>query len=443
MASPPTLRRALFLIALCGLSGCSPDDAPVLCDIAPAPRLSQQPGILLVGQTARLEIFPLTQPSCGPEIGELPSSVTAELEGPGGEVLEGHIELGRPGFPSVLQFTPLHPGPHHILVAFSHVGGIHQFDIHAAQDRSAEIPRITLPKACSSLERTFQGTWVCGTELLRDGAPVASFPGSRLAVAGDVLWVVDSTRVQRYVDMGTELLLTGSVEHSRGTADFLLAFSHELVLLQGHLLARYTFQEGTVVSGDAELWTPGVPIASHGPTGVLLRQGEQLALASRTKIGDSAAVQVCPYQLLSGRFRRTQQECSRFPGEIVGFEPTILWTRDIPLLTSNGVSGGLLRRWEWREGRLVEQGSLNVGTQARVIDPPLLRPSAVPLLYSELSGAAAGSTTAVATWAPLEQEIRLEHLDAHMVESSASPALYWGRQLPLGTSTEIQVRIRQ
>ena len=93
----------------------------------------------------------------------------------------------------------MRPGPHHLVVAFSQVGGLHPLDLHTAQNRSAEVPRKSFLRTCETLERTTKGAYACGTSVLRGSTLLRSFSGAKLAIAGGVLWVVDSLSIRRPV----------------------------------------------------------------------------------------------------------------------------------------------------------------------------------------------------------------------------------------------------
>lgn len=395
-----------------------------------------------VGQRFTLLVTPLNQSVCGEP--RPPTSVTAEIEGPGGEPVEGQIQLGEENAPATLEFTPVRPGPHHILVAFSEVGGLHQFDFHAVVDSSTSAPSYTLNRACTSLERTQQGTWVCDTAVLRGETVVATFPTARLAVAGDVIWVLSSTALQRYVDTGSDLVMTGSLNHSQGKATFLLASADELAAVYDGALALYTFSGGTLASAGVTPWSrPNAPVGAYDdPYGLLLREGSQFALVARQAVNSQSMVQACPYQLDSGRLQRTPSPCLQLGGDVVGFEPRVLWTRDPPLVLGTRLEQGIIHRWEWIGGQLVEAGSVSLGAHARLVFPPMVNPSVVPTIYANESGSFSGSLTAVAVWSAERRAILFEHLDSEVHDLRASPTFYWGN-ISQSTSTHLtRIRLR-
>ncbi len=435
-----TCRLALPLVFLIGLTGCPEGEPfegcspPIQREAGPA-----NPGIVRVGEPSRVFALPLIFQACSNTSG-LPSSATAEITGPGGEALEAQVQLGTPTSSTAIQFTPAQPGPHHILLEFVPRGGIHQIDVHAALDRSAETSSQLISRSCDSLERTLQGAWVCNSTVLRGTESLGSFPNARLAVAGDVIWVVDGSTVSRYVDTGTALMLTGTASRPSGGTEFLLASPDELVALLSTSLMLYTFQGGVVTAGAATSWTrPALPTMPESPYGVLLREGSQLAIATRASSASSALVQVCPYQLLSGRFERTTGACQQFPGEIIGFEPGVLWTRDAPTITLSLPVPARIHRQVWAGGQVTEQGSLSLGFQVVFISAhPRTRPAAVPLVrnappssnFPSIPTSEIPAVTSMARWSPQRKALVLEHLDEAMTGGSASPTLYWGPASP-------------
>jgi hypothetical protein len=445
MAPHWTCRLAATLLLLSGLSGCSEDLPPTACSGEPPPLslFTPQPGIVRAGAPARLHVMPSVTFSCSGGITSQPTSATAEVEGPEGHPLESRIELGLPGSPTIVEFTPDRPGPHHVIVVFSETGGLHQFDLHAAQDRSAEAPSQPLSVTCGSLERTLQGAWICDSSILRGDRVLSSFSGARLAVAGDVIWVVTSASIRRYVDTGTEIVLTGSFSHQRSGAEFLLASPDELIVLHTFLLGSYSFSGGVLTSpGTRTVERPSGAIMPGSPYGVLVREGDRLALASRTRIGNTSAVQVCSYLLSSGKFEPVTGACPVQPGEISGFEPGILWTKDPSVSGSEVPNQGLLRRWRWTGGQLVEQGSLALGIHTSLFERPLLRSAAVPVLRNISPSQDIPQAFSVVTWSSQRKMLLLEHLDAEVADALASPTLFWGKLSSTPAVTPTRVRLR-
>jgi len=355
-----TSRLVLCALVLLGVTGCADPviGDPPICNVAPSPDPAEahHPGLMKVGQKFTLAVVPLPPPPCSAEPTS-PSSVTAEIEGPGGEPLEGQIQLGAPGGPATLEFTPVRPGPHHIVVAFSRVGGLHQFDFHAAVDSSTTAPSYTLNRPCTSLQRTQRGAWVCDTVVLRGDTVIATFPNTRLAVAGDVIWAVSGWDVHRYVDTGSSLVLTGALSQPEGDGTFLLPSEDELVVVHGTTMAFYTFSGGTLSTAGATTWDrPWSHMGLAGPFGLFLREGNQLALVARRPngTGTGTEIEVCPYQFDAGRLQRTPRICVSLAGEVAGFEPRVLWTVEPPMQPREPLRQRILRRWEWGGGQLIE-----------------------------------------------------------------------------------------
>ncbi|HVG62385.1 MAG TPA: hypothetical protein VNA24_27730 [Hyalangium sp.] len=429
MALHGTCRLVLALILLIGLTGCreDPEENGCIDPFEPFEDLAN-PGIVRAGGPARVYALPLSFHVCANEGSNYPTSATAEVTGPAGETIEAQIELGTQIKVTAVQFTPAQPGLHHVLIEFAPRGGLHQVNVYAAQDRTAETTSQSLSQLCTSLERTLQGAWVCDSTVLRGTETLGSFASARLVVAGDVIWVVDSTSVSRYVDTGTALTLTGTTPRSATGIEFLLAAPNELAVLLADSLILYTFQDGALTSGGATPWLrPGSPIMLESPHGVLLREGDQLAVATRTSPSNTTPFQVCPYQLIAGRFERTPGTCPQFRGEIIGFEPGILWTRDLP--EPNPMQ---LRRWVWAGGQLTEQGSLPLGTHVTVPDRPKMRSGVVPLVRNTLpagtippNSPSIPLNSSVVTWSPQRQALLLETLDEENTNNFASPGLYW------------------
>jgi len=444
MASHWTCRLALALLWL-GLSGC-PGDTFIDCIPPPLPNTEPEPapGIVVTGQRVRMRVTPTgSAVSCVAQEDPSPTSVTAEIEGPGGEPLANQITLGQFRAPALLEFTPERPGPHHLVVTFSQVGGLHQFDLHAAHDRSAEAPSESLSLTCDALERASTGAWTCGSSVLGGSTGSASFSGAQLAVARDVIWVVDSSSVRRYVHTGTTLVLSASFSHTHSGAEFLLASPDELLVLHSYSLGYYTFSGGQLTSPSSQTWArPIEPVNPKGPYGVLMRDADRLALVTRTRNSDSSLVQVCTYRLISGQLQPPLGTCPSVSGELIGFEPGVLWTRDLPAVNSQGLNQGLIRRWVWTGGQLLEQGSLSLGPHASILERPLRRWNPVPLVHNLSSETDIQPVTAVLTWSPQKQAIFLEHLDATLTDVYASPSFYWGRDpsAPAFNSTKVRLR---
>jgi hypothetical protein len=442
MASHWTWRLALTILGL-GLGGCSEDTFDCIPSPGPITQPNQAPGVVVTGQRVRMKVTPASEVAgCGTLESSIPIAATAEIEGPDGQPVENQFTLvQRARTPSTLEFTPQLPGPHHITVTFSHIGGLHQFDLHAAWDRSAEAANEPFPLSCVSLERTSKGTWVCDTAVVRGSTLVQSFIGTYLAVAGDVIWVADSVRIQRYVDTGTNLVLTASYSHNHGPVEFLLASPDELTVLHSGFLESYFFSSGTL-AGSGLSWTrPSQPVNTQGSYGVLLRDGARVGLVTRIPSKDTAAVQVCTYELAPGRIVPPQGTCPSVPGELIGIEPGVLWTRDLPASNPQGQNQGLVRRWQWSDNQIREQGSISLGPNATVFERPMKRWEAVPLVRNVATDSDIPVLTAVVAWSPQRKAVLLEHYDASLGGAFASRAFYWGSSS--GTSaTTTRIRLR-
>jgi hypothetical protein len=178
------------------------------------------------------------------------------------------------------------------------------------------------------------------------------------------------------------------------------------------------------------------------PYGLLLREGSQFALVTRQITNSQSVVQVCPYQLDSGRLQRTPSPCLQLSGEVVGFEPRVLWTRDPAVMIGTRLEQGIIHRWEWNGGGLVEAGSVSLGTHARLIFPPMVNPSVVPTIYADQNGSFSGSLTAVALWSAERRAILFEHLDAEVNDLRASPTFYWGTISQSASTHLTKIRLR-
>ena len=342
---------------------------------------------------------------------------------------------------ATLEFTPTALGLHHVFAAFDPVGGIHQFDLYAVRDRSSEAPRHLLGPRCRGLERTTRGAWVCDSQVLREGAAAQQLPNGKLAVAGDVVWVVETQRIHRFVDDGQTLAATASLSHSQGTAGFLLASESELVVLHGGALQRITFDGTQLTSTGVTPWAPegSFPLGTNAPQGILLRTGEALAVVSRPpSSAGPLRLQACGYQLDGGRFTRTAEPCQLLDGDVVGFEPSVLWLAERDSSTNTAEN---LLRLEWTGTRLVPRASLWVGPLSLVL-VELDRPAIVPVFATVVQWPASSILTAIPVYVPEEGRLRLEHLEGEFAFPLASPTLFWGEPFRGGATARTQVRLR-
>jgi hypothetical protein len=279
--------------------------------------------------------------------------------------------------------------------------------------------------------------------VLRGSTVLESFDGSWLTVAGDVVWVVDRLNVRRCVDTGTTFELTGSFFHGNGQAVvFLLGSPDELIGLFPFHLERYTFSGGALTATDSIPWTRPSATVVGALYATILREGDRIAISTRSGTGDDSGVQVCPYLLVSGKFQSPVGACPVIRGEAIGFEPGVLWTRDLPASTSEGLNQGLLHRWVWTGGQLVEQGSLALGPNASAGNQLAVAFAAVPLVSSSFVPSGYPHGPYVVTWSPQRQQLLLELLALDTLSARASPTLYWGETDQSSSSAPTKVHLR-
>lgn len=333
---------------------------------------------------------------------QFPESVTVEVHGPDNQPIPATAELLSGGMQARVRFMPTVTGRYHVLVAFAPVGSLQQFGVFVAEDRRSEAPlvRFSWTTSCSYVDRTLQGTWLCGPAAMRGAEGTRQELGNSSGhpvVSGDVVWLVEPSRVVRYVDTGTgPLVVTGSAPFppNRSPTDGLvqvharLASGNELLVATLPDLYRYTFTaEGGVQAAPATRWGPqfsGV-MGQDQIAAVLVRAGSRLLVVSRSQ--DPATfetrTQACPFQAATatGPYAPVQGEpCQRLEGEVVGFEDSGVWTRT----QAFGNSGPLdtLRRYSVSGNRLVEEGALSLDGQLQV-NVPLLGPGAtLPGIFS-------------------------------------------------------------
>jgi hypothetical protein len=437
--------RYLFLLgALLVLSGCPETQ----CDVGGiAQGSSPHPAMILVGEPVSLRLSPTLVSNCGREFQESPSSLTLEVYGPDNLPVASQATLGKPSTSSAtLKFTADKPGRYHVFAAFDPIGGIHQFDLYAARDRSAEAPVFTLPKLCSSLERTQRGGWVCDQEFLREGSVEQRFISSRVAVAGDVVWVVGSSQVQRYVDTGTALELTASMPSSLSSAEFLLASEAELLAMRGLTLQRVTY-EGTAAlrePGTVQLPSTSGLIGTTGLRVLLVRSGDWLGVvtsAPRSGGGppppNSFTQQICAYRIEPNRILRTTDPCQLFTGNVVGYEPDVIWVGALMF----GEHFADLRRLEWSAEGIAEQASLPLGTNFKMsVQPVSPRNQVVPVVASQISALNLRPRSTVPVYSPERRTLFLELLDTELTAPTASGSLMWTNPTSGASTSRVRVR---
>ncbi|HEX8702877.1 MAG TPA: hypothetical protein VF815_28840 [Myxococcaceae bacterium] len=434
----------LCLLALLGLSGCPAEeeciDCEVTCERPPTPFMPQMPGILLTGRKSVVQIQNARLGTCGGVAVSERSTLTAEVTDPDGRLLAQETFDERLAI-AHFGFTVQRPGLHHFLVAFEPPGALIQFDLDAAIDRSGEASSLLPSGECTSLERTRSGAWVCDSAFYRGDTRVAGFQEARVAVAEDVVWVASEERILRYVDTGSELTLTGSLAHTHGAVEFLLASAGELVALHGRELVRYSASGGALQASDPAAWNhTGNLLSPTGPRGILLRDGDRLALITSNTQPPGSLLQLCPYQLTASGPVRTAQPCQQLPGNLAGFEPTVLWTKR-ELENSSSFS---LHRWLWSTNGLVEQTSLGLGFRLQLTPQSFRRSTVVPVVQSlPLSVPFEHpSRHAVVAWSPQWRSLVLEHMDEQATTPSASSSLYWGALPPSAQNPTLRIRSR-
>lgn len=431
-------KRILLAMALplaLGLSACEPEQ----CTFFTEPP-SQRPGLFLLNEQVRIPLHPLLQDACGDQSSVAPAGISAEIYDPDQLPVE-HQALLSHGV-ATLEFTPRKLGRYHIFAAFEPVGGIHQFGVYTAVDRSTEAPMLTLPKECTSLERTRSGTLVCDLELYRNGVLKLRLPGGRLAVSGDTVWRVDTAQISRYVDTGTELVLTGTLAHSAGAAEAILATETELVVLHATKLQRIVVAGQTLERTGESPWEPPFDtLRPDGPRGIMVRTGDRLAVISSMFANGRTGLQVCPFQLEQGSFLRAGA-CEQLPGVVVGFEPSVLWLGEEPV---NSFVVQSVHRMEWTGTQWLKRGSLELGTVLRLpihLSLNLKRPEVVPVFESPSLTSSGASRIAVPVYVPNQPQLRLDVLDTSIMRSQASPTLFWGASVLSTTGLNSRVRFR-
>jgi hypothetical protein len=414
------------VVACWGLAGCSEAEAP--CPLSEIPELIPVQGLLVAGKPERMSVMPFAIAGCkGADPSQL-FSVSAEVSGPDLLPLPSEATLGKSGKPTTVDFTPVQPGAHHVLVAFNNVGGVHQRDLLAAVDQSTLVTPLSVAKPCESLERTSKGTWICDQEALRNGVVEKQFAPAQVAVSGDVVWVADRLGVQRYVDTGEALKLTASLAYSLPDPLFLLPSEDELVVLHhSNALQRIVFTDpDQLVSTGTSSWEAPSLLAAHStvPSAMLLRDGSHLAVVSHNKFIETSSAfyaWLCPYELVSGAFVRTSESCQTVSGVTVGFESNVLWMAGDDSRFSANLR--ILHRWVWSQGKIGEQAVLDLGTHLDYHSQPIHRSSAVPVIRSR-EGVVPRRYAAVA-WSAEQGKLLLQYLGQDFLSPAASSSLWW------------------
>jgi hypothetical protein len=281
---------------------------------------------------------------------------------------------------------------------------------------------------------------------VQGGSVVRRFTGARLAVAGDVVWVVTGSQIQRFVDTGTELELTATLSDGSSTTDALIASEAELLAIRTNGIVRIVF-DGTpalALKGSAFLPVSTGTVGSTNLRNLLVRSGDQLAIISNAPTSSTPqpsnafTSQACPYRIEPERILRTTDPCQTFTGDVVGYEPGGLW---VGTRFSFGESLSDLRWLEMTGGRLVEQASLPLGMSFETLKHSFsARNTAVPVLVSATSPLSSRFRPTMPVYAPDQRTIHLEFLDSEMPQPKSSTSLQWGATNGSGTTLRIRVR---
>lgn len=386
------------LLVLGGGSGCPTEPQPCFGGTAPPQRPVAR--VFSVGREVSFDVSADLLQACDADgVMRRPESVTVEVKDPENRPVPATAVLGPGGAMATIRFTGTVEGRHHVIVSFSPVGSLQQLGVFILADRRGEPAMARLPPftSCSHLDRTARGTWVCGSQAWRDSeAAPQSLGGSRstTVVAGDVVWTVDGETVRRHVDTGTgPLEPTGTAPFPPGAAQggpypahhSRLATPDELVVLSDMLLHRYTFTEaGDIATEPTTRWLGPGALAFGGDSvsGLLLRTGTGLLLVSRNQDPRTFEVraQACPFRVGAGGsyVPVSNEACQALPGDPVGYEDGVLWTRTFA--TSTSVMMETLHRFTLTGGRLEESGAVALEGQLVINVPPLRPGPALPHL---------------------------------------------------------------
>lgn len=200
--------------------------------------------------------------------------VEGEVLDPGNQPLAAEF-VQLPGADSAggarVRFTPPTAGSYLITVRFEPSLGQFQRVLRVGRDRRAE-PRIVdampFPSSeCVSLDRTLAGSIVCLRSpsalvvVVRAGQIAETFPYGHASVIGNTVWLVTDQRLERRVDTGASLVLTGSLSANRTWSVNASFFDEErAVLLDGSQLRGPVRWNGTELVDDRLLSTRGTPI---------------------------------------------------------------------------------------------------------------------------------------------------------------------------------------
>lgn len=391
MRAPHILRMLTALLALGTGVGCPMGPCE---DHPPSPLFDG--AMFGVGQPLEL-VVDADLNSCA-EGDDRPQSVTVEVRDPQNRLVSATAELRTLGGSALVRFTPEQTGRYHLIVSFTPVGSVRQSPVHVVEDQRdmALLAEFSTVVGCLSVDQTTSGTWLCGSQALREPDAEPQPLGDYFAptvVAGDVVWVTETAQVRRYVDEGDGPLATSATAPFPATGPAAsappharLATPNELLLLDEGRLHRYAYSEqeglramGSVAMPDTEYVTFGDRVGS-----MLIRAGTRLLVARLTQRPPPAglAVEACPFQIdAQGAPEAVPEEpCHHVPGVPIGLEDGVLWMQDVTAIEHRE-----LVRYSADSGRLVAQGSLPI--QAPFQTQPLnIRPGfGLPLVASSVS----------------------------------------------------------
>jgi hypothetical protein len=414
----------LAVVLVLGVSGCGGSDS-----CTPFTLEANIPaGMLLVGKPEEVFIGPSLgyAGTCRSIEGARITAAQIEVLGPDQQPVVFESSLNDKDHDGVtLRFTPAKVGRYHFFVAFDPIGGIQQFDLLAAEERASEPPLQVLPQSCEVLERTRSGAWLCRTNVFRGSAFLQQLPFGRMEVIGDVVWVVTSSQVLRYVDTGTKLELTASIAQPWGMPESLRATENDVAVAHASSIQLFTFDGSALSRTEPAQWPfpAQAVLGTEGPRGLLLRTGDRLAVVQAVP-GAQGSFQACTFQLGGGRFGRTVEPCQTLEGFVVGFEPQAVWAAS--RLTPSSPAREL-RRLEWTGAELVEKASLALPETLEIHFPlGLFRSSLLPVLRPHFPFTTLQGRSAVPSYVPGEPLLRLMHMDAELSSAQATPSFFWG-----------------
>ncbi|MFP2960611.1 hypothetical protein ACLEPN_23015 [Myxococcus sp. 1LA] len=391
MQAPQVLRLLTALLALGMGVGCPPRGP---CqENPPSPLFDDM--MFSVGQPLELTVHGVFS-ECASSQEDRAQSVIVEVRDPQNREVPATAELGALGGSAIVRFTPEQVGRYHLVVSFAPVGSVRQSAIHVMEDQRGKAPlaEFSTVVECLFVDRTSSGTWLCGSQALREPDAEPQPLGDYFAptvVAGDVVWVTEAAQVRRYVDEGHGPLTTSasapfpatgtppeSPPHSR------LATPDELLLLDEGHLHRYAYSEaeglramGSVAVADTQYVTFEDQVSS-----LLVRAGSRVLVARLTALPppeEGLVVEACPFQVnASGAPEAVPDEpCHTVPGVPTGLEEGVLWTH-VTLASGHRE----LLRYSAASGRLVLDGVLPVEAPFQSQPIRIRQGPSLPLVFS-------------------------------------------------------------